>query len=156
MGGSSAASDWIQWDDTLYVSYASDILETRAVTERSIELCYMFLRFINDSKSTEELSGMILNHLPREEYQELLSELEKRAKPPLDAAGELKILDSEGEKRFAGRLNSHFFRDAFKAMTGDTIQMRYMMEDHIKVTMKPLLLEDGTDNIHIIMPMRVG
>jgi len=56
-----------------------------------------------------------------------------------------------------GRFNSLFFSHAFNAMKGDTIRMRYRMENHIpyNATTKPLLLEDGSDNIHVVMPMRV-
>lgn len=150
-------SDWIQWDDTVYVSHASNILAGPGTIEGYKELCHTFLRFIADSSSPEELSSMILNHQPREEYERLLSEMEKRTAPPLEPLGKLKILDSEGENRFVGRFSSLFFCDAFNAMKGDTIKMRYRMEDHIPfdATMRPLLLEDGSDNIHVVMPMKV-
>ena len=154
-GNSSASSDWIQWDDVIYVAHPSDILTVQDVTGRSIGLCYILLRFITESASPDELYEKIFCHLPREEYQELLDELEKRAKPPPQPVGTLKILASEGGVKFVGRFNSHFLLDAFKAMTCDTVKMRYRMEQHSNVTMKPLMLEDDTDNIHIVMPMKV-
>ena len=97
----------------------------------------------------------IFNHLPREEYQKLLREIEKRKEPPSDPVGKLKVLASEGDAKFAGRFNSHFLLDAFRAMTGDAVKMRYRMESYMNVTLHPLLLEDGTDNVHVVMPMKV-
>jgi hypothetical protein len=148
-------SDWIQWENVIYVSCASDILEMRELTGDSMELCRILLGFIVESAAPEELSKRILNHLPREEYQKLLREIEKRKEPPSDPVGKLKVLASEGEAKFVSRLNSHFFLDAFRAMTGDVVKMRYRMESHTNVTLHPLLLEDGTDNVHLVMPMKV-
>ena len=155
IGSCSTPSDWIQWDDVIYVAHPSDILAIRDVTDRSIGLCYILLRFITESASPDELYEKVSSHLSREEYQELLDELEKRAAPPPEPTGTLKVLASEGEDRFLGRFNSYFLLDALKAMTCDTVKMRYRMERHSNVTIKPLLLEDDTDNIHIVMPMKV-
>ena len=157
-GKGPASSDWIQWGDVLYISPKSDILLVQEVTNNSTELCRMLLRFINESTSPEELYEKIVNHLPREEYQKLLNELERRAVPPSEPVGVLKIMASEGEARFVGRFNSYFLRDALKAMTCHTVKMRYRMEAQAnaipKPLLKPLLLEDDTDNIHVIMPMK--
>ena len=118
----------------------------------------MLLRFITESTSPEELYEKIASHLPREEYQKLLNELERRAVPPPEPVGALRIMASEGEARFVGRFNSYFLRGAFKAMTCHTVKMRYRMESPAnaipKPLLKPLLLEDDTDNIHVIMPMK--
>jgi RNA polymerase sigma-70 factor (ECF subfamily) len=148
-------SDWIQRGDVVYVSHASDILETREITNRSMELCYTFLGFITKSASPQELADSILNHLSQEEYQKWLDKLEKRRVPPAEPVGKLKILASEGEAEFAGRLNSHFLLDAFGAMVGDTVKIRYRMGSHMNVTMRAVLLEDDTDNVHVVMPMKV-
>jgi|GEM_PF-1546024 len=148
-------SDWIQWENVIYVSHASDILETRELTGNSMELCRILLGFIVESAAPEEMSKRIFNHLPREEYQKLLREIEKRKEPPSDPVGKLKVLASEGDAKFAGRFNSHFLLDAFRAMTGDAVKMRYRMESYMNVTLHPLLLEDGTDNVHVVMPMKV-
>ena len=78
-----------------------------------------------------------------------------RKEPPSDPVGKLEVLASEGEAKFVGRFNSHFLLDAFRAMTGDAVRMRYRMESYMKATLHPLLLEDGTDNVHMLMPMRV-
>lgn len=155
VGGSSAPSDWIQWNNIIYVSHASDILAMREVTERTVELCYMLLRFISKSTSPEELSDRIFGHLSRDEYQKLLNDLEKRAAPPSEFAGILEVLDSESEVRFVARFNSYFFLDALKAMTCDTVRMIYKKDSHSNTILHPLLLEDETDNIHIFMPMIV-
>jgi len=146
-------SDWIQKGNVMYVSYASDILETREITDKSVELCHTLLGFIVKGASPEELSDRILSHLPREEYQRLLDELEKRKAPPQEPVGALKILASKGDAEFVGRFNSRYLLDAFGAMVGDTFRMRYRMDGPI--TRHSILLEDGTDNIHILMPMKV-
>ena len=146
-------SDWVQRDDVIQISHASNVLETRATVDRSMELCYTLLGFIVKSASPEELADRILKHLPRENYQELLDELEKRKTLP-EPVGKLKVMASEGETEFVGRFNSHYLLDAFRAMTGDSVKMRYKIIDD-RVNQHPVLLEDTTDNIHVIMPMRV-
>jgi len=148
------ASDWIQWDDTLYILHASDVLQTPDVMEQSMELHHKILGFIAESVSPEKLSENIFNYLPREEYQKLLDVIEKRKAPPLDPVGTLKALDSEGDIEFAGRCGSNFLLDAFRAMTGDAVKIRYRLEMDMRVTRHALRLEDDTDNIHLLMPMR--
>jgi DNA polymerase III sliding clamp (beta) subunit (PCNA family) len=149
----NSPSDWIQWSDVMYISHASDILAMREITDRAMELCHTLLGFIARSAFPKELADNIFTHLPREEYQKLLEELEKRKAPPSEPVGTLKILASEGEAEFAGRFNSHFLLDAFRAMTGDAVKIRYRMDG--RITQHSVLLEDDTDNIHILMPMKV-
>jgi len=57
--------------------------------------------------------------------------------------------------KFSGRFNSYFILDALKAMEGDNITISYTLEGHF-ATLHPVLLKDDTENIHIIMPMKVN
>jgi len=75
--------------------------------------------------------------------------------PPVEIVGQLKILESKGDTKFCGRFNSHFILDALKAMEGDNITISYTLEGHF-ATLHPVLLKDDTENIHIIMPMKVN
>jgi DNA polymerase III sliding clamp (beta) subunit (PCNA family) len=119
-----------------------------------MELCHALLGFITKSSSPEDLGERILGHLSREEYQRLLDKLERRKSLP-EPVGTLKISASEGEVELVGRFNSHFLLDAFRAMTGNTAKIRYRMDRPVNVTIRPVLLEDDTDNVHLFMPMKV-
>jgi len=148
------ASDWIQWGDTIYILHASDVLQTPAAMEQSMELHHKILGFIAESASPKELFEKIFSYLPREEYHRLHEAIEKRKAPPSDPVGTLKALDSEGDVKFAGRCDSNFLLDAFRSMTGDAVKIRYRLEKDMQVTRHPLRLEDDTSNIHLLMPMR--
>ena len=80
--------------------------------------------------------------------------MEKRKSPPAEPVGTLKIMASEGEAEFGGRFNSRYLFEALGAMKSDTVKIRYRMDG--RVTQHSVLLEeDGTDNIHVVMPLKV-
>jgi DNA polymerase III sliding clamp (beta) subunit (PCNA family) len=152
-------SDWVQWDNTIYVTKASDLLNTKEITKRSMETFRQILHFIvKDNPKVVEyadtLVNNIFNYLPQEEYQKQLDEIEKRNLPPVEFIGTLNILKSQSESKFSGRFNSNFILDALKTMIGDNITLSYKMEGHF-TTLHPILLKDDTENIHVIMPMKV-
>lgn len=146
---------WVQWDDTIYVTKASDFLSIKGITERSMETFRQILQFIVKDNSADELANNIYNHLPREEYQKLLDEIEKRKLPPAEPIGTLKVLESQGEVKFAGKFNSHFILDPLKTMESDNVRIVFYRMEGLPAIMDPVLLRDNTENIHLIMPMKV-
>jgi len=153
-------SDWVQKGSFVYVSSAN-LFARQIIRNKAAELCHKLLEFITSSNSPEVLGKSITDHLPKEEYQNLLDELEKQkeymdASKPLD---QLKILNSEGYREFICRINGRYMLDAVKVMKGDIVKIHYQMGDSTTIpsiaVSGPIKLSDETDNIHIIMPMMV-
>lgn len=151
-------SDWIQKGNTIYVSSA-DQFTRQIIKNRAAELCHKLLEFIVHSNSSEELNKSIFNHLPKDEYENLLSELEKQ-KGHIDASkplGQLNIINSNGSREFICRINGRFMLDAVRAMKGNIVKIHYQMGDGTTIPsialLNPIKLTDETNNIHVIMPM---
>jgi len=89
--------DWIQKGDEIHISQNPDTLEARETRNKSVDLCHTFLKFVAESKSKDVLADKILSHKSREEYQNLLEDLERWKEPPSEPVGILKVLASEGK-----------------------------------------------------------
>jgi RNA polymerase sigma-70 factor (ECF subfamily) len=147
-------SDWIKWEDTICIT-KNEMIMTRELLEKSLTVLRQILGFIVKNESPKDVTDGIFSYISRDECQNLFNEIEKGKLPPVEIVGQLKILESKGDTKFCGRFNSHFILDSLKAMEGDNITISYTLEGHF-ATLHPVLLKDDTENIHIIMPMKVN